>query len=103
MSHVKIIMDLATDLSPEQILNNTLNRLGNLSPDQIKCQELEIFLNNMIYGENGHSKEAERLANVATKYFEEKFQGQFDQFDFASKVLGRDSAEDVGKIALEDR
>lgn len=103
MSHVKIIMDLATDLSPEQILNNTLNRLGNLSPDQIKCQELEVFLNNMIYGENGHSKEAERLANIATKYFEEKFQGQFDQFDFASKVLGRDSAEDVGKIALEDR
>ena len=102
-SHVKIIMDLANNLSPTQILNNTLNRLGSASPNQTKCDELEIFLNNMIYGENGHSKEAERLANVATTYFEQKFQGKFDQFDFASKVLGRNSAEDVGKIALEDR
>lgn len=103
MSHVKIIMDLATNLSPEQILNQTLERLGGISPSQAKCDELEIFLNNMVYGENGHSKEAERLASIATKYFEEKFQGKFDNFDFASKMLGRNSAEDVGKIALEDR
>lgn len=103
MSHVKIVMDLATNLSPTQILNNTLNRLGGTSPNQAKCDELEIFLNNMVYGENGHSQEAERLANIATRYFEEKFQGQFDTFDFASKMLGRNSAEDVGKIALEGR
>lgn len=103
MSHVKIVMDLATKLSPEQILNNTLNRLGNASPSQTKCDELEIFLNNMIYGTNGHSNEAERLANVATSYFENKLQGQFDTFDFASSILGRNSTEDVGKIALEDR
>jgi hypothetical protein len=103
MSHVKIVMDLATNLSPTQILNNTLNRLGGSSPSQTKCDELEIFLNNMIYGENGHSEEAERLANIATRYFEEKFQGKFDTFDFASKMLGRNNAEDVGKIALEDR
>lgn len=103
MSHVKIVMDLATKLSPEQILNNTLNRLGNASPNQTKCDELEIFLNNMIYGANGHSNEAERLANVATSYFEDKLQGQFDTFDFASSILGRNNTEDVGKIALEDR
>lgn len=103
MSHVNIIMDLATKLSPEEILNNTLNRLGKVSPKKAKCDELEIFLNNMIYGDNGHSKEAERLAEIATKYFEEKFQGQFDRFDFASKVLSRNNPEDVGKIALEDR
>ena len=82
MNHVQIVMDLGTKLSPSTILNNTLSRLGTSSVDDTKCMELETFLNNMIYGQNGHTNEAERLSNTVTKYLEDKFQSSFDSYDF---------------------
>ena len=98
MNHVQIVMDLGTKLSPSTILNNTLSRLGT-DVDDTKCVELETFLNNMIYGQNGHTNEAERLSNTVTRYLEDKFQSSFDSYDFESNLMGTTN-RDIGKIEV---
>ena len=98
MNHVQIVMDLGTKLSPSTILNNTLSRLGT-DVNDTKCMELETFLNNMIYGQNGHTNEAERLSDTVTKYLEDKFQSSFDSYDFESNLMGT-ANRDVGKIEV---
>ena len=98
MNHVQIVMDLGTKLSPSTILNNTLSRLDT-DVDDTKCVELETFLNNMIYGQNGHTNEAERLSNTVTKYLEDKFQSSFDSYDFESNLMGTTN-RDIGKIEV---
>ena len=99
MNHVQIVMDLGTKLSPSTILNNTLSRLGT-DVDDTKCMELETFLNNMIYGQNGHTNEAERLSNIVVKYLEDKFQSSFDSYDFESNLISTTNKE-VGKIEVD--
>ena len=100
MNYIQILFDLSSNLSPADILNSTLSRLGGASPEQQKCVELENYLNGMIYGKNGHSDEANRLADVATRYLENKFQDIFNQYDFSQNMMTSQAASE-DKIPVE--
>ena len=100
MNYIQILFDLSSNLSPADILNSTLSRLGGASPEQQKCVELESYLNGMIYGKNGHSDEANRLADVATRYLENKFQDIFNQYDFSQNMMTSQAASE-DKIPVE--
>lgn len=102
MAHIPILMDLASDLSPAQILNKTMERLGDAQHNETACKQLEVYLNNMFYGENGHVNEADRLSNTVTEYLEHRFGAAFERYDFSKNMLTPEVAA-KNKIELEGR
>lgn len=100
-NHIQIIFDLIPTLDPATILNQALSRIGGSSSDDSKYQALENYLNSMIYGVDGGSQAAGRLANVTTQYLENKFQAAYDTYDFSQNMLTSEAARQDKIIGVE--
>lgn len=89
-------------LDPHEILADARKRiLQGASSDTRDFTALQSYLNSLYYGEQASSI-LPRLQNLIVKYYEEKFQTQFDNFDFERFILGNVGAE-AGKIVLNER
>ena len=90
------------NLSPEQILSDAKSRiLKGAASDNRDFTALKNYLNSLYYGKEGSSIMS-RLQDIMIKYYEEKFQTQFDNFDFERFLLSNSGAEE-GKISLNER
>lgn len=91
------------NLSPDEILQEARHKIiQNASADSRNFTALEAYLNSLFYGNGLQASTIARLQNLMVNYYEDKFQTQFDNFDFENFILSNSGAAE-GKIGLSER